>query len=84
MIVEALLRTSRDLFLDLFSLSFSCAGALKFALFALGAKRAPNDFSSFSKLAWPPGSPRGRHERIKKRTKTAHKNTNKNNKKLDF
>ena len=28
-------------FLTCFSLSFSCAGALKFVLFALGAKRAP-------------------------------------------
>ena len=27
-------------------------------------------------FAYPPGSPRERHERIKKRTNTAHKNTN--------
>ena len=38
---EAFFRTSRGCSLACFSLSVSCAGALKFVLFALGAKRAP-------------------------------------------
>ena len=41
-------------------------------------------FHDFSMFAYPPGSPRGRHERLKKRTKTAHKKHHENNETIVF
>ena len=78
-------------FLTCYSRRFSCAGALEFVRFALGAKRPPKQihrkkhcFNEFSMFAFLPGEPRGRHERLKKRSKTAFKKHHKNTEKLVF
>ena len=61
-----------------FSFSFACASALKFAFLHLAQKGHPSKFliktnilNEISMFAFLPGAPRGRHERLKKRSKTA-------------
>ena len=78
MIVEAFFRTSRDLFLDLLFSQFFVRRCSEICYLCTWRKKAtqanssrkPMVFHDFSKFACPPGSPRGRHERIKKITNT--------------
>jgi hypothetical protein len=92
MIFEAFVFESRGLFLVLFfSLFFVrlCSEMCSLCTWRkkgtqANSSRKPMVFHDFSKFAWPPGSPRARQERTKKRTQTEHKNNNKNVEKLDF
>ena len=81
LIFEAFFRASRGLFLDLFFSQFfvrRCSESCSLCTWRkkrtqANSSRKPMVLHDFSKFAWPPGSPRGRQERIKQSTTTAHK-----------